>query len=663
MNRTLLCLLAPLVAGLFLAGCNQDGRNRGAVTAAPVASSSAPVQSDRVTFEIVIENLSGDTSLASPFAPAGWALHNDSTQAFWGGGLAGPGLESLAEDGDPSALLRSLDLNPGVVATGQSGPTLPGGRQVFQVQASRAARSRLSLATMLVASNDGFYALPEAGLELFDAQGQPLPSRVLTPGLYDAGTEANEALGAGRHQPGRQVAANTGPGEAVVSLFSAGTRLVPRAERLVEISVSESAGELVISLRNRSAEAGFATPIAPLFYTLHQDGYTLFQDGASAPRGLETLAEDGSPAALVAAVGADPLVGMAGAQTTTLQRPNAGPGAALPGETFELRLDTAGAERLSLAAMLVQTNDWFLALPPTGLSLRDATGALRSATDLEAELRRTLTIWDAGTEANQVPGAGSFQPMRQTAGNTGPLDADDTVRLALDLGSDLEGRGAGGVAQVTVTPLGGARFQVEVTNTTNLTSYGAVLTPVAWSLGSGQTTFFEAGRPASPGLESLAEDGSPAGLVASFGASANAGAANTPVGAAGPGPIAAGQSYRFEVTASAAERYLNLATMVVPSNDVFLALGERGVALLDATGAPRSAAAIQTEIGAALSAWDAGTEANETGAAGPNQPPAQAGPNTGQTSGNGLVRPYDDALFTPPTADRMIRITIRPLGR
>jgi len=661
MNRTLLCLLTPLVASLFFAGCNESGRNRGAVTAAPVASSSAPVQSDMVSFEVVIENLSGDTSLASPLAPAGWALHDDATQAFWGGAPASAGLETLAEDGDPSALLSALDLAPGVVATGQTGPTIPGGRQVFQVQASRSTRPRLSLATMLVASNDAFFALPEQGLELFDAQGQPLPSRALTPGLYDAGTEANEALGAGRHQPGRQAGPNTGPAEAVVTPFDAGTRLLPRAERLVEVSVRESAGELVISLRNRSAEAGFSTPIAPVFYALHRDGYQLFQEGAPAPLGLETLAEDGSPANLVAAVGADPQVGMAAAQTATTQRPNAGPGPAMPGETFELRLDTNGAERLSLAAMLVESNDWFLALPSAGLSLRDAAGALRPAAELEAELRQTLAIWDAGTEANQVPGAGSFQPMRQGAGNTGPLDADDTVRRALDTSNDLSGPRGGGLARVFVTPLGGARFQIEVLNTSDQTNYAAVLTPVAWSLADGQTGLFEAGRPASPGLEELAEDGSPATLVAAQGA--NAGAANTPLGAGAPGPIAAGQRYRFEVTATAAQRYLNLATMVVPSNDAFLALGERGVALLDAQGQPRSPVAIQTDLDQALSAWDAGTEANETGAAGPNQPPAQAGPNTGQSSGDGSVRPYADALFVAPAADRLIRVTIRPLGR
>lgn len=660
MNRSVICLATPLLAGLILAGCNQSKSGGRATAAAPVAS-SAPVQSDLVTFEVVIENLSSETDLPSPLAPTGWALHDDATQAFWSGAVASPGLETLAEDGDPSALLNELDLAPGTVSTGQLGPTLPGGRQVLQLQASRTARPRLSLATMLVASNDAFYALPAEGLELFDPQGEPLPSRVLTPGLYDAGTEANEALGAGRHQPARQAGPNTGPREAVVTPFDAGTRLLPRAGRLVEVSVRLDRGQLVISLGNRSREAGFETPLAPLFYALHDEGYELFAEGAPAPPGLETLAEDGSPADLVRAVSPDPRVSMASAQATTTQRPNAGPGPALPGETYELRLDTRGAARLSLATMVGASNDWFLALPPGGLSLRDASGVLRPSAELEAELRQTLALWDAGTEANQVPGAGSFQPGRQAAPNTGSSDPDDTVRRASDTTNDLSGPRAGGLARVSVTSLGGGRFQVEVLNTSDATGYAAALTPVAWSLGDGQSGLFRAGLPASAGLEELAEDGSPATLVAAQGGPA--GVAGTPLGATAARPIAAGQRYRFEVTPTTTRRYLNLATMVVPSNDAFLALGEAGVPLLDAAGRPRAATAIQRDLDQALGAWDAGTEANETGAAGPNQPPRQAAPNTGPSSGDGRVRPYADALYTPPAPDRMVRITVRPLGR
>ncbi|MBL4849011.1 MAG: spondin domain-containing protein, partial [Planctomycetes bacterium] len=660
MNRTLLSLSTLLLASGLLTGCGSDRSNRAAATAAPVASSTAPVQTDQVTFEIVIENLSDQTSLPSPLSPGLWALHSDATQLLVGGAPdTGAGLEALAEDGDPTQLLVSLGLDPEVAASGRLDPTPPGTTQVLQIVASRAARSRLSLATMLVASNDAVYAT--RGVALFDAAGQPLASQVLTPGLYDAGTETNEPLGRGRHQPARQASPNTGPREGVVTPFSAGTRLLPRAERLVEITVSQSGGELVIAFRNASAEAGFATPFAPLFYALHQDGFELFEEGALAPLGLETLAESGSPRDLVPAVSGDPLVTMAAAVTTTLQRPNAAPGPVLPGETFELRLDVSGAQRLSLASMIVQSNDWFLALSPGGLTLRDSTGALRPSSELQAELRRTIAVWDAGTEEDQAPGAGSNQPLRQTTANSGPLDADDTVRRVADLSSDHEGLGAGGVASVTITPLGGLRFRVEVTNTSDQTAYSALLTPIVWNLRDGQTGLFTSGQPASAGLESLAEDGNPAVLIGSLGANALAGVANTPVGAAAPGPIAAGQTYSFVVTADPSLRFLNFVGMIAPTNDTFHSLGERGVALLDAAGQARTAAELRTEVAQSFVAWDAGTEANEVGAAGPNQPPAQATPNTGPAAGDGNVRPYDDALCFAPDAARMVRITIRPI--
>ena len=41
------------------------------------------------------------------------------------------------------------------------------------------------------------------------------------------------------------------------------------------------------------------TPIAPVFYALHNDDWSLFQNGEAASAGLEGLAEDGGPGGLV----------------------------------------------------------------------------------------------------------------------------------------------------------------------------------------------------------------------------------------------------------------------------------------------------------------------------------------------------------------------------
>lgn len=74
--------------------------------------------------------------------------------------------------------------------------------------------SRLSLATMLVQSNDLFYAPGEEGIALFEADGTPRTGDVTSAlGLWDAGTEVNQAPGAGPDQAPRQSGPDTGADE------------------------------------------------------------------------------------------------------------------------------------------------------------------------------------------------------------------------------------------------------------------------------------------------------------------------------------------------------------------------------------------------------------------------------------------------------------------
>ncbi len=52
---------------------------------------------------------------------------------------------------------------------------------------------------------------------------------------------------------------------------------------------------------------------------------------------------------------------------------------------------------------------------------------------LSGDATSQVQLWDAGTEVNQEPGVGPDQVQRQSGSNTGALDPDDTVRLALDI--------------------------------------------------------------------------------------------------------------------------------------------------------------------------------------------------------------------------------------
>ena len=70
---------------------------------------------------------------------------------------------------------------------------------------------------MFAQSNDVFLSTGPDGLALFDDDGAPLEGDISALlGLWDAGTEVNEAPGAGPNQAPRQAGPNTGPDEGGV---------------------------------------------------------------------------------------------------------------------------------------------------------------------------------------------------------------------------------------------------------------------------------------------------------------------------------------------------------------------------------------------------------------------------------------------------------------
>ena len=169
-------------------------------------------------FHVTVENLVASTT---PLAPGVWATYMGSGILF-GDGMVdlGQGLESLAEDGDPSSLAASLAARVDVVGSGSFGsaPAGPGTSYAFDFSAEPG--EKLSFATMFVQSNDLFYAPGEDGIDLFPG-GVAIGSSgdvdiTAQIGLWDAGTEINEAPGVGAHQPMRQSGANDGPTEGLV---------------------------------------------------------------------------------------------------------------------------------------------------------------------------------------------------------------------------------------------------------------------------------------------------------------------------------------------------------------------------------------------------------------------------------------------------------------
>ncbi|MEM8709066.1 MAG: spondin domain-containing protein, partial [Actinomycetota bacterium] len=292
-----------------------------------------------------------------------------------------------------------------------------------------------------------------------------------------------------------------------------------------------------------------------------------------------------------------------------------------------------------------------------------------------------VTLWDAGTEIDQTPGEGADQAPRQAGPNTGDVDPNAAIR-------PVDGFDAANYIRVILDPQDDGNTVVRIENVSANASVPGPIAPVAWVVHDENVSLFTEGAEASAGLEILAEDGGPADLVAELapltgvttpfapiayvaapeadalfvpGTEASAGleilaedggpgelvaeleaagighfgAAAIPEGADEAGPAFPGQSYTFEFVAHEGD-YLNLASMLVQSNDWFVAL--RNVALFDGVDP------ISGDLTDQLRLYDAGTELDQAIGAGPDQAPRQAGPDTGAADENSEIRGLDVEL-------------------
>lgn len=155
-------------------------------------------------------------------------------------------------------------------------------------------------------------------------------------------------------------------------------------------------------------------PTSPVAWAIVRGGNPLFMAGQPAGEALERLAEDGNPAVLAESLASTPGVVAAGAVAVPVGDTEAGP--LLPGKSFEIAFDAQPGDRLVLAFMFGQSNDWFYATAePLDLFDRDGRPLL---VDHSAH----LSLWDAGTEQNQEPGLGADQGPRQSAPDTGAAE-------------------------------------------------------------------------------------------------------------------------------------------------------------------------------------------------------------------------------------------------
>ena len=182
-------------------------------------------------FTVKVENISNPEGMTAsngvkfPFAlsPGMFVLSTKNTPLFTEGKAArANGLEMQAEDGDPSALVKSLEtmhhasnlhgvFNTPVGAMG-AGPIRPGDSYEYSFTAMPGMK--LFSTMMFGQSNDWFYAPDANGIALFDAKGNPVSGDVAAKFiLWNAGTEVDEEIGIGPNQGPRQKGPNTGAAE------------------------------------------------------------------------------------------------------------------------------------------------------------------------------------------------------------------------------------------------------------------------------------------------------------------------------------------------------------------------------------------------------------------------------------------------------------------
>jgi hypothetical protein len=123
---------------------------------------------------------------AESFTPILVASHKRGVHLFELGSAASDELTMLAEGGDTGPLTDTLAANRRVVATSvSSGLLAPGATVTIKVAAKGAGY--ISLASMLIPTNDGFFALNNVRVS---GEG----TSTFYPPAYDAGTEMNDEM-------------------------------------------------------------------------------------------------------------------------------------------------------------------------------------------------------------------------------------------------------------------------------------------------------------------------------------------------------------------------------------------------------------------------------------------------------------------------------------
>lgn len=178
--------IAASLLCIGLTACNDNDKPM--IVAAPLVQAPIPkpmpVTPTEYSYSLTVTNL----TYAQPLSPIAVALHGATT--LWQVGQpASIALEKLAEGGDNSDFIALPD---NLVTTTSEGSVGPGASVTLDITATEPMATYLTMATMLVNTNDAFSGL--TGVDISTLTLNQVKSWDLH--VYDSGTEQNsEALG------------------------------------------------------------------------------------------------------------------------------------------------------------------------------------------------------------------------------------------------------------------------------------------------------------------------------------------------------------------------------------------------------------------------------------------------------------------------------------
>ena len=358
---------------------------------------------------------------------------------------------------------------------GTEGPAAPGQAYEFSFHAgtviNTGQRARLSFATKLTGTYDQFLATDQNGLLLYDDAGQPITGDITGQlRVYDANTKDDAGAAVSGPAPVQEVGSATqfatvtisnrgdlftvritniqaqgsiSPG--VYGVHTVNTPLFGNTRSVGIDGLKELAedGNPLVLHETMILNEGFAVPLSPGVFAIHQEQArpVLVVGEPDRGEGLESLAEEGDPTALGAVLAQRADVDSTGIFGTS---------SIGPGERYSFTITgVAPGDRLTLVTMMTQSNDIVYSTPENGIPFFLANGR-----PFNGNASKRLVAYDVGTEANEYPGAGAYQPLR---GEGGALDTNNLVRRVTtnDVDPSEDGfmyRPVGERIRVTITP-------------------------------------------------------------------------------------------------------------------------------------------------------------------------------------------------------------------